>query len=134
VQDAFEIVLFVVVGIGAVVAIVLLLGIGRLYDDLGHGGMSIGEDRAPQDAAERAAEIRQLLEARNARRAARGEATADVERELHALTRAPASGDPEVLEEVRALVAARNARRIARGREPLDVEAEIARELRDLPG
>ena len=143
-QDAFGIVLFVVVGLGAVIAIASLFGRSRLYDDIGRGGMSIGEDRdqrprattsgAPVDVAERDDEIRQLLEARNARRTARGEATVDVERELHALTRAPAASDPELHEEVRALVEARNARRIARGREPLDVEAEIARRLRDLPG
>ena len=76
-----------------------------------------------------------MLEARNARRAARGEATVDVEDELRELTRpAPAAQDPEILEEVRTLVEARNARRIARGKEPLDVESEIERQLRDLPG
>ena len=75
-----------------------------------------------------------MLEARNARRAARGEETVDVEAELQALTRPQAADDPEIVEEVRALVRARNARRIARGQEPLDVEAEVARQLRDLPG
>ncbi len=86
-------------------------------------------------AAERDDDIRQMLEARNARRAARGEAPVDVEAELHALTRpGDPTTDPEILEEVRALVQARNARRVARGREPLDVDAEIARQLRDLPG
>ena len=145
-QDAFGIVLFVVVGVSVVIAIVSLFGRSRLYDEIGRGGMSIGEDRderprasgphppAPVNVAERDDEIRQMLEARNARRAARGEATVDVEHELHELTHPPATDDPEVLEEVRALVEARNARRIARGREPLDVEAEIARQLRDLPG
>jgi hypothetical protein len=143
-QDAFGIVLFVVVGVSAVIAIISLFGRGRLYDDVGRGEMSIGEDRelrprapasgAPVDVAERDDEIRQMLEARNARRAARGEATVDVERELHSLTHPPAGEDPELLEEVRAMVEARNARRLARGREPLDVEAEIARQLRDLPG
>jgi hypothetical protein len=147
-QDAFGIVLFSVVGIGAVLAVISLFTRGRLYDEIGRGGMSIGEDRdmrprppagggAPVNVAERDAEIRQMLEARNARRAARGQETVDVEQELRALTsnRGPdPSDDPEILEEVRALVEARNARRIARGREPLDVEAEIARQLRDLPG
>jgi hypothetical protein len=85
-------------------------------------------------AAERDAEIRQMLEARNARRAARGQATQDVDAELAALTRPSAASDPEIVEEVRALVNARNARRVARGREPLDVEAEVERQLRDLPG
>ena len=141
-QDALGIVIFVVVGLGAVIAIISLFGRGRLYDDIGRGGLSIGEDRdmrprpqqAPVSAAEREDDIRQMLEARNARRAAQGRPTVDVEEELAELTRPAAATDPEILEEVRMLVEARNARRIARGKEPLDVEAEIARQLRDLPG
>jgi len=147
-QEAFGIVVFVVVGVGVVLAIVSLFTRGRLYDDIGRGGMSIGEDRdlrpragpgaaapgAAVNVAERDDEIRQMLEARNARRAARGEQTVDVEQELRSLTHPPAASDPEIAEEVRALVQARNARRVARGQEPLDVEAEIARQLRDLPG
>jgi hypothetical protein len=145
-QDAFGIVIFAVVGIGFVVGIATLFGRGRAYDEIGRGGLSIGEDRdlrprassgasAPVNKAERDDDIRQMLEARNARRAARGEATVDVEDELRELTSpVPAPRDPEILEEVRTLVEARNARRIARGKEPLDVEAEIERQLRDLPG
>jgi hypothetical protein len=136
-QDAFAIVLFVVVAVGVVAAIASLFVRGRLYDDIGRGGMSI--DRPPPapvgGAAERDDDIRQMLEARNARRARRGEAPVDVEQELAALTREPAAApDPEIVEEIRALVRARNHRRIARGEEPLDVEAEIERQLRDLPG
>ena len=143
-QDALGIVIFVVVGLGAVIAVISLFGRSRLYDDIGRGGLSIGEDRdlrpraqqtaAPVSAAEREEEIRQMLEARNARRAAQGRPTVDVERELAELTRPAEATDPEVLEEVRQLVEARNARRIARGQEPLDVQAEIERQLRDLPG
>jgi hypothetical protein len=146
-QEAFGIVLFVVVGIGVVIAIASLFTRGRLYDDIGRGGMSIGEDRdtrprtsagaAPVNAEERDDEIRQMLAARNARRAARGEATVDVEEELRALTRRAGGEsvtDPGIADEVRQLVEARNARRLARGQEPLDVEAEIERQLRDLPG
>ena len=143
-QEAFGIVIFVVVGVSAVIAVISLFGRSRLYDDIGHGGLSIGEDRdmrprstagaAPVSAAERDDEIRQMLEARNARRAAQGRPTVDVEQELAQLTQPAAASDPEILEEVRALVEARNARRIARGKEPLDVEAEIERQLRDLPG
>src|SRR3954447_13538235 len=151
-QDAFGIVLFVVVGIGVVVAIASLFTRGRLYDDIGRGGLSIDRPRpAPTGNAERDDDIRQMLEARNARRAARGEATVDVESELAALTRAPAARDPEIVAEVRALVQARNHRRgargpgppdreggvhrrVARGKVPLDVEVEVERQLRDLPG
>jgi hypothetical protein len=148
-QEAFGIVLFAVVGIGVVVAIVSLFTRGRLYDDIGRGGMSIGEDRearpradarprapagpAAIDLAERDDEIRQMLAARNARRAARGQEPVDVEQELRSLTHEQAAADPEIAQEVRALVEARNARRVARGEEALDVEAEIARQLRGLP-
>ena len=118
-QDALGIVIFVVVGVGAVIAVVSLFGRSRLYDDIGRGGLSIGEDRdmrprgaqapaAGSSSAERDAEIRQMLEARNARRAARGRETVDVEAELAELTRPAAAPDPEILEEVRALVRARD--------------------------
>jgi hypothetical protein len=128
-QDAFAIVLFVVVGIAVVAAIWALATSRGSFDQIGRGGMSIGEDRPPAaDAAAREAEIRQMLEARNARRAARGEAVQDVDAQVRALTTA----DPELREEVRALVEAANARRAARGEPPLDVEAEIDRRLRDL--
>jgi hypothetical protein len=141
-QEAFGVVIFVVVGIAVVVAVVTLFTRGRLYDEIGRGGLSIGEDRetgprrpapAPVNRRERDDEIRQMLEARNARRAAKGEATVDVEEELRALTRPAAAGDDDLREEVRALVQARNARRLARGEPPLDVEAETERRLRDLP-
>jgi hypothetical protein len=143
-QEAFGTVLFVVVALGVVIAVISLFGRSRMYDEIGRGGLSIGEDRdmrpraaqpaAPVSAEERDAEIRQMLEARNARRAAQGRETVDVEAELAELTKPAAATDPEILEEVRALVQARNARRIARGQEPLDVDSEIARQLRVLPG
>jgi hypothetical protein len=140
-QDAFGIVVFAVVGISVVLAIVSLLYRGRVYDEIGRGG--IGDDReikpaAPSggggavDVAERDAEIRQMLGARNARAAARGEAQLDVEDELARLT-APAA-DPGLREEVRELVVARNRRREARGEAPLDVEAEVERQLREFGG
>jgi hypothetical protein len=118
--------------IGAVVA---LATSGGSYDRIGRGGMSIGEDRPatrgaaarPVSAAERDAEIRQYLDARNVRRAARGETPVDVEAELRALT-APAT-DPALAAEIRQVVEARNARRIARGEAPLDVDAEVSKRL-----
>jgi hypothetical protein len=130
--DAFLLVVIGVSVLALVGAVIALATSGGAYDRIGRGGLSIGDDRpAPArqvPAAERDAEIRQLLEARNARRAARGEAPVDVEAELRALT-APA-GDPELAAEVRQVVEARNARRVARGEPALDVEAEIARRLR----
>ena len=136
-QDAFGIVIFAVVGISAVLAVVSLFFRGRVYDEIGRGG--IGDDReikpaAPSgggytDTVERDAEIRQMLGARNARAAARGEAEVNVEDELQRLTR-PAV-DPALREEVRTLVVASNRRREARGEPPLDVEAEVERQLRE---
>ena len=138
-QEAFGIVIFAVVGISAVIAVVSLFYRGRLYDEIGRGG--IGDDReirrAPPsgghvDIAERDAEIRQMLGARNARAVARGEAEVDVEDELARLT-APAV-DPELRAEVREMVVARNRRREARGEAPLDVDSEVERQLREFGG
>jgi hypothetical protein len=136
-QEAFGIVIFVVVGVGVVLAIVSLFYRSRLYDEIGRGGLSINEDRAsnttadaPVNVAERDAEVRQMLAARNARAAARGEQEVDVEEELRRLT-APVA-DPGLRDEVRDMVVARNARREARGEPPLDVEAEVERQLREL--
>ena len=126
-ESAFAIVLFVVVGVAAVAALWALATSRGSYDQIGRGGFF--KDEAPPRPEEREAEIRQMLEARNARRAARGEEPADVDEELRALT---APDDPELREEIRTLVEATNARRAARGQPPLDVEAEIDRRLRDL--
>jgi hypothetical protein len=131
--DVFAIVLFTVVGVAAVLAVWALVTSSGAYDQIGRGGMSLGDDRAPTApvvAADREAEIRQMLEARNARRAARGERTRDVDAELRELT-APAA-DPDLRDEVRTLVEASNARRTARGEPPLDVETETERRLREL--
>jgi hypothetical protein len=139
VEDAFGIVLVVVVVVAALIAVATLAASGRAYDQIGRGGMSLRDEPestpppAPVSAAaEREEEIRQMLEARNARRTARGEAPQDVEAELRALTEPAAPADPELRDEVRALVEARNARRAARGEAPLDVEAETERRLREL--
>jgi hypothetical protein len=139
-QDALGIVIFVVVVLAAIVAVVTFVGFGRVYEQIGRGGMSLGDgsDRpmhppsAAVAAGEREAEIRQMLEARNARRARQGKPALDVDAELAALAR-PAV-DPALAVEVRQLVEARNARRARQGREPLDVEAEVARRLRELAG
>ena len=136
-QEAFGIVIFAVVAVSAILAVASLFIRGKTYDQIGRGG--IGDDReigparptgAAVDAGERDAEIRQMLEARNARHAARGEAQVDVDAELARLT-APAV-DPALREEIRDLVIARNARREARGQPPLDIDAEVERQIRDL--
>lgn len=142
VQDRFVIVLVVVL-VGAVIgAIWAAYGTADVYRQIGRGGLSLndGTDRPAYEptaavaAGEREAEIRQMLVARNARRAARGQAPADIEAELAELLAeagAP-TADPELVSEVRDLVIARNARRARAGKEPLDVEAEVARQLREL--
>jgi hypothetical protein len=127
-EDAFAIVLFVVVAVAFVAAVWALVTSRSSYDQIGSGGLVSTSQETT--AAERDAEIRQMLEARNAVRTARGEEAHDIDAELRALT--GAAEDPELREEVRSLVEASNARRIARGQEPLDVEAEIDRRLREL--
>ena len=135
-EEAFGIVLFGVIVVAAVVAIVTLGMRGRAYEQIGRGGLSLRDEAARPEptgavaARERDAEIRQMLDARNARRAARGEPPLDVEAELARLTRPVV--DPALEAEVRSLVIARNERRARKGQEPLDVEAEVARQLREL--
>jgi hypothetical protein len=139
----FGTVLIAVALVGAVVAAVSFWGSGSIYKGLGRaGGLSMeGEDarRAPPPgsaaaSAEARDEIRQLLEAKNARREARGEAPLDVDAEMASLTRPPTVRDEALREEVRQLVIARNQRRLRQGKASLDVEEEIDRQLRDLGG
>jgi len=138
VQEAFGIVIFAVVGLGAVAAVASLLGRSKVYEQIGRGGLALNEDLGPRPAAggqgfaarERDDEIRQMLAALNSRRAARGEAQVDVEAELAELLRPRA--DPALQDEIRELVVARNARRAARGLATLDVEAEIERQISEL--
>ena len=128
---AFGIVVIAVSLVALVVAAVALASSGRTFDQIGRGGLSISEDPAPAiQPGERDSEVRQMLGARNARRAARGEPALDVEAELRALA-APAA-DAGAREELRALVQARNRRRLAAGQEPLDVDAEVSRRLAEL--
>jgi hypothetical protein len=139
-QDAFWTVLLVVVIGGALVAIVTFIGTGKLYEQIGRGGLSINEEEGrgkpgappPAEAAGvREAEIRQLLAARNERRARRGQAPLDVEEELRRLT-VKSTIDPALREEIRQLVVARNERRARAGKPPLDVEEEVERQVREL--
>ena len=122
-DDAFLAVVVIVSVLALVGALVALATSRGSYDQIGRGGTSL--DEPPSSPAERDAEIRQYLAARNARRAARGEEPVDVEAEMRALT------DPELEAEVRAMIEARNARRIARGQPPLDVDAEVSKRLHE---
>jgi hypothetical protein len=142
--EALPVVVVVVTVLAGLIAIAMLASSGRSWEQVGRGGLSLrdGSDRPAHEPAggasgatavrERDEEIRQLLEARNARRRARGLHAVDVEAELRALTAPAAAADPGLEAEVRQLVVARNERRARQGRAPLDVEAEVARRLRDL--
>jgi hypothetical protein len=118
----------------------------RGWDSVGGGPFAIereeaapGHGPATIDPAIQAAEVRQMLEAKAARREERGEATLDVEAEAARLLAAarespPAGHDEELRTEVRQLVLARNERRRRQGLEPLDVAAETERQLAELSG
>ncbi|MEA2212381.1 MAG: hypothetical protein QOF83_2329 [Solirubrobacteraceae bacterium] len=137
-QSAFGTVVWVVCAVGVVGALVTVILSGRTWADYGKNHLTLDTegDRAPQGSAaaqaERDMEIRQLLEARNARRRRRGEPEVDIEMEMARLN-APTI-DPELRQEIRDLVIARNHRRARQGKPPLDVEAEIEREIAGLPG
>lgn len=137
-QEVFPTLVWIVAAIGVVVAIFTLIGTGRSYREIGGGGIVHDSDRdaGPRGTvstdAERDDEIRQMLEARNVRRARRGDAPQDVEAELSALTRPAGAVDESLREEIRRHVVARNARRVRAGGEPLDVDEEIERRIRDL--
>ena len=132
-QNAF---LWVVVGVcvvGIVGAIVALLTSRQEWAQYGSDRLLLDSEapRAPAAGRQRDEEVRQMLEARNARRRRRGEPEVDVEAELARLT-ALADADGELRDEIRQLVIARNHRRARKGLAPLDVDAEIARELSGL--
>ncbi|MFL5843892.1 MAG: hypothetical protein ACJ762_04295 [Solirubrobacteraceae bacterium] len=137
-QDAFGIVIFVVVGVAIVAAIYAAVGSGALYKQIGRGGMSLDRDedhpRSFSAAVSQAVadeEIRQMLTAKNARREARGQEPVDIESELARL-KAPAGIDPQLRAEIRSLVIARNARRERQGKPPLDVDDEVRRQVEEL--
>jgi hypothetical protein len=135
-EDAFVYVLFGTVIVATIVAVLSLKG--DRYEHIGKGGLFEEEPRRrPQPAAVTAAvrdeEIRQLVAAKNARRATKGQAPLDVDEEIARLTPQP-SHDPALVGEIREMVELKNARRLRQGKEPLDVEAEVARQVRDLLG
>jgi hypothetical protein len=125
VQDALPIVVVAVVIVAAVVAVATLLLSAGSYDQIGRSDITFDRD-ATKDPF-RDEEIRQLLEATNARRAAHGRPPLD-------LTTLQGPPDDELRAEIRAFVESRNARRIARGQPPLDVEAEVERRLSSQEG
>ena len=129
-QEALPIVIVAVVGAAAVVAVLILARGKGAYDHIRAGDVA----PRPEPAHVREEEIRQLLAAREARRAARGGGPARAGDAAGGPAPRFAPPDEDLRAEVRALVQARNARRVARGEPPLDVESEIERRLSELEG
>jgi hypothetical protein len=138
-QGAFATVVFVVSAVGVIGAILGLLLNRRTWDHYGSDHLLFDSEsartRPPSSTAgivERDEEVRQMLEARNARRRRRGDVEIDIEQEIRRLT-SPAV-DAELREEIRQLVIARNHRRARRGEPALDVRAEVERQIAELGG
>ena len=147
--EAFGIVLIVVSVTAFVVAALSFVGTGTIYQSLGRTGafsmdrdsdapsaprgmtQPVGADPRTDPVARE--EVRQMLEAKNVRRVARGQAPLDIDAEMETLLApAPVRVDAELRAEVRVLVEMRNRRRVEKGQAPLDVDSEIERQLRDL--
>jgi hypothetical protein len=141
-----EVILVVVLAVIPIAAITFALGAGTALSQVGKGRFAVEFDHdleadrdggaAEESQGERAAEIRQMLEAKAFRQSARGQTPVDVEAELERLLRdaegTSLASDRQLVEEVRQLTLARNERRLRQGKEPLDVEAEVERRLREL--
>jgi hypothetical protein len=138
--EPFGTIVIVIAVVGALLAAFSFAGSGQIYRGLGRTGLALDEPELrpspnPGSAAYEAeadAELRQLLEAKSARREARGQPPLDVEAELAQLAHPAPVADPALRDEVRDLVIASNERRARRGESPLDVEVEVERRLRDL--
>lgn len=138
-EQAFGIIIFVVVIGGLIIGLFTLGGSSKLYDEIGRGGLNNDREAPPKEvtpavaARDRDVEIRQMVTARNERRARQGKAEVDVDAEVRRLsTPAAVPVDAGLRAEVRELVVARNARRERAGRPPLDVDEEVERQLRTL--
>lgn len=145
----FPIVLFGAIALFVLLGVLSMFTRGNLYDQIGQGGLTLGDDRLRGDAgnagaaprgsrevSERELEIRQMLQARSDRLVDQGHAPLDIDAEIAKLEPASAPGAPyqdaAIAAEVRQLVLARNERRVRQGQPALDVEAEVARTLAEL--
>ena len=119
-QDALPIVVVAVVVVAGFVGVATVLFSRGAYDHIGRSSITFDREAERVDA-DSSREALEMLDASNARRAAKGlppRALADF-----------GGRDPALEAEVRAFVLARNERLIARGKPPLDVEAEVERRL-----
>lgn len=134
-------------GVAAPLIGFLLKRVGGGWETMGGGPFAILNespckrgDAQRVDPAIQAAEVRQMLIAKQERQRQRGEAPLDVEAETERLLaaaerpRGQEGIDAELRAEVRQLVVVRNERRLRQGLEPLDVEAEVERQLADFIG
>jgi hypothetical protein len=140
VHGAFGTVLWVVCIVAAIAAVAALISTHKGWQEYGKDGLLLESEMTRSPTApsattdgEREEEIRQMMEARNARRRRRGEAPLDVEEEIARLS-PPPELDPRLQSEIRDLVKARNYRRVRAGKPPLDIEAEVQREVEKLRG
>ncbi|WP_026912878.1 hypothetical protein [Patulibacter minatonensis] len=128
-DSVFGIVIFSVVGISGVIAIgTFIFGGAPPHSTIGGNAFVPSvNDPGVETPDMREDDVRQMLEARNRRRIARGESPQDIDAELRDLLSAPAEpvDDAEVRAEVEAMVAARHARRRRRGRPEGDFAAEV---------
>jgi hypothetical protein len=140
--DAFLIAIIVAIPFAL---LTFVLGARQALSQIGKGPLAIeqelpqksgGPAPAPVSSEIREAEVRQMVEAKAYRQAARGEQPLDIDAEVKRLLEdrpAPSlARDAGLREEVRQLVVARNERRKRKGEEPLDVDAEVERQLREL--
>jgi hypothetical protein len=81
-MDAFLVVVIGVSLIAFVIATVLLATSKGSYDEIGRGGIAVDEPERRETYADVAAEVRELVELRNAHRIARGEPPLDVDAEV----------------------------------------------------
>ncbi len=140
VHGAFGTVLWVVCIVAAIAAVAALISTRKGWQEYGKSGLLLESEMTRSAAAggpaadrEREEEIRQMMEARNARRLRRGEAPLDVDQEIARLS-PPPKIDSQLQSEIRDLVKARNYRRVRAGKPPLDIEAEVQREVEKLRG
>jgi hypothetical protein len=82
-EDAFGTLVWVVVAVGAIVAVYTLIGTGSAYREIGSGGIGHDDQDGADDADdELREEVRQHVLARNARRVRAGDEPLDVEQEI----------------------------------------------------
>lgn len=135
-DSVFGIVIFSVVGISGLIAIgTFIFGGAPPHSTIG-GNTFVPSTGDPGVETEdmREDDVRQMLEARNKRRIARGESPADIDAELRELLSQPAevSTDAEIRAEVEAIITARHARRRRRGRPVGDFDTEVEELLRTI--